>query len=106
MYVKKLLQVSTANKKLKDVILKVVEDVESKHKKNPKEIMNFWYKIIQKEFASMTKPKKFENDALIVYVKNSTLYSVLVKYEKDKLLKKLQKKFSKEIIKNIIFRME
>jgi len=53
----------------------------------------------------MTQAISFEKRSLVVKVRNAALYSILVQQEKEKLLKKLQKKFPEAKIKNIIFRI-
>ena len=67
--------------------------------------MNYWTSVIGKKLASMTQVISFENKTLFILVKSSTLYSVLNLHEKTKLLKNMQKKFSQDIIRNIIFKM-
>ena len=53
----------------------------------------------------MTKVISFEKNILYVEVKSSTLYSILSLHEKERILKLMQEKFSKEVIKNIIFKI-
>lgn len=95
----------STNKVVKDFLPNLLHDLENKHLKNPKLIIEYWPKIIGKKLAPMTKVISFENNILYVSVKSSTLYSILTLHEKEKLLKLIQEKFSKELIKNIIFKI-
>ncbi|MFA6118992.1 MAG: DUF721 domain-containing protein [Parachlamydiales bacterium] len=95
----------TTNKHAKDVLPKVFRNIEKKYLENPKLIINYWPEIIGQKLSKMTEVLSFENNTLFVLVKSSTLYSILKTEEKTRLLNLMQKKFSKEIIKNIIFKI-
>jgi hypothetical protein len=84
---------------------KVLLNIEKKYRKNPRSIIEAWPKVIGEKLASMTRVVSYNEGILIVKVKSSTLYSLLNNYEKEILLKKLQKKFSKEIIHKLIFKL-
>jgi hypothetical protein len=95
----------STNKMVKDILPSVFQDIENKYLSNPNLIIEYWPKIIGKKLAPMTKVISFENKTLYVTVKSSTLYSILTLHEKTKLLKLMQKKFSKDAIKNIVFKI-
>lgn len=95
----------TTNKLVKDFLPDFLQDIEKKYLKSPKLVIEYWPKIIGKRLAPMTKVISFENNILYVSVKNSTLYSILTLHEKERILKLLQEKFSRDAIKNIIFKM-
>ncbi len=75
------------------------------YKEKPSKILDAWPEIIGEKFAHMTKAVSIKNKILTVNVSNSTLYSLLCQHEKITLLKKLQKKFSKEAVQDIRFRI-
>lgn len=95
----------TTNKIAKDFLPGLLQDIENKYLKNPNLIIKYWPKIIGKRLNPMTKVLSFENKTLYVLIKSSTLYSVLTLHEKARILKLMQKKFSKEVIKNIVFKI-
>ena len=85
---------------LPEILQKIEEDFERK----PKRVLEAWPEIIGKKIAPMTKAISLENGILKVLVKSSTLYSLLSLYEKRRLLEKLQKRFSKKVVKILVFR--
>jgi Dna[CI] antecedent, DciA len=70
---------------------------------NSKEIFEKWPEIIGYKFAKWTVPMTFENNVLKIKVISSALYSLLVNYEKKRLLKVLQTSFPDASIKDIKF---
>jgi hypothetical protein len=95
----------STNKQLKDILPKFFDDIEKKYLQNPSLIINYFGEIVGEKIAKMTEIISFENKTLYVLVKSATLYSILKTEEKTRLLNLMQKKFSKEIIKNIIFKI-
>jgi len=95
----------STNKVVKNFLPKILLDIEKDYLKNPNSIIEYWPKIIGKKLEPMTKVISFKNNILYILVKSSTLYSILTLNEKEKLLKLMQKKFSKDVIKNIIFKI-
>lgn len=67
--------------------------------------MAAWPAIIGPKLCQMTKAVSFEEGTLTVLVKNSTLYSLLVKHDKMRILKLLRDKFPNTTINNIVFRI-
>lgn len=97
-------QIIPSTKNINSMLPKVLLNIESKYKKNPLNLIGAWQKIIGEKLAPMTKIVSFDKGILIIKVKSSTLYSLLNNYEKEKLLKKMQNKFSKEIIHKLVFK--
>jgi hypothetical protein len=97
------------NKHLKDLLPSVLREIDGKRNANrierPDLILEAWAEIIDEKWRAMTQAISFEKGQLVVKVKNAALYSILVQQEREKLLKKLQKKFPESEIKNIIFRI-
>ena len=95
----------STNKLLKNIVPSIFNDIESKYLKNPNFIINYWPKLVGKKLSPMTKAISFENKTLYVLVKSSTLLSILKTQEKRRLLTLMQEKFSKDTIRNIIFKI-
>jgi len=95
----------STNKILKDFLPAILSDIETKYLKNPNFIINYWPKLVGKKISPMTKAVSFEDKTLHVIVKSSTLLSILTLHEKKRLLTLLQERFSKDMIKNIIFKL-
>lgn len=93
------------NKHLKDLLPSVLREIDGKRNERPDLILEGWAQIADEKWRPMTQAISFEKGQLMVKVRNAALYSVLVQQEKEKLLKKLQKKFPEAGIKNIIFRI-
>ncbi|MBN2478984.1 MAG: DUF721 domain-containing protein [Parachlamydiales bacterium] len=92
------------NKKISDMLPEFFSDIEKKYTKQPDKILEYWPKVIGKKLSPLTKAVSFQNNVLYVLVKSSTLYSILVQTEKDKLLKHMQKKFGMDSIRQIVFK--
>lgn len=95
---------SIRSKQLGDIANKFLFEVSENYKKKPLSVIESWPKIIGK-LSQMTKVISFKRGLLVVGVKSSTLYSLLTNYEKGKILKKMQEEFSKDLVKDIAFRM-
>ena len=96
---------TTAGKNIGNLLPKFLLKVENKYKKNPRNIVQAWQDVIDKRVVSMTKVVSYNEGVLTVKVMNSTLYSLLNNYEKDGILKRLQAKFSEEIIHKLVFKI-
>jgi len=77
--------------------------IEKTYLQKPNRILEKWPEIIGEKLAPMTEAVAFKNKVLYVRVKSSTLYSLLCKHEKQKLLNILQDIFTKETIEDIRF---
>lgn len=93
------------HKQMKNLAFGVLKNIEEKYEKSPKKVIDSWPEIIGSKYALLARAVSFERGVLTVEVTGSILYSLLVSYEKAKLLKKLQNKFSVEVIQNIIFKI-
>jgi len=68
-----------------------------------REIIEAWPEIIGPKFAAMSEAIAFSNGTLRVRVKNSTLYTLFVQYEKERLRMALKARF--EAVNDIDFKM-
>lgn len=89
---------------IQQLLPKVLEAIGAAQKMRPDLILAAWPEVVGPKFAPMAEAVSFTNAALTVKVKNSTLHSLLVQ-EKFRLVKRLQEKFPKIEIRNIIFRI-
>lgn len=97
--------VEPTGKELSKLLPEVLAKVGSNFQKRPDLILLAWPEIIGEKLAPMTQAVSFIEGVLTVKVKNSSLYSLLVQHEKNKLLKQLQGRFPSVTIRNIIFRL-
>ena len=88
-----------------EILPNILLKIEKKYKSNPLNVVESWPAIIGSKLAPMTKVAGFEDGVLTVKIKSSTLFSLLNNYEKDKLLLKLQSKFSDKIIQKLCFKL-
>ncbi len=68
-------------------------------------VFTAWSELLSKKMASYTKPVSFKDGILRVSVFSSTLYSLLSQHEKPRLLKALQDRYPKILIRDIVFRI-
>jgi len=90
---------------ISEILPGMLEAIDKKKARKPHAILAYWKEAIGSELFPMTKAVSFQEGILTVKVKSSTLYSLLCQYEKKKLLKKMQKKFSQEVIREIVFKL-
>jgi hypothetical protein len=90
------------NRHLKDLLSGALREIETKRMERPDQILAGWGEVIDPQWRGMTEATAFEKGTLMVKVKNSGLYSLLVQQHK-RLEKKLQEKFPQ--VKKIIFRI-
>ncbi|MBN1914526.1 MAG: DUF721 domain-containing protein [Parachlamydiales bacterium] len=69
------------------------------------QILQYWYEIVGEKLSPLTQAVSLKEGVLTVRVKSTTLYSLFCQHEKYRLLGLLQKKFSKDVIRSIKFRM-
>ena len=93
------------NKKLTDLLPKVLGEIGALHRDRPDLIVAAWPEIIGAKLSPMTKAVCFDKGILTIKVANSTLYSLLSQHERGRLLKCLREKFPTVGIKNIYFRI-
>ncbi len=95
----------STNQHLKDLLPTLLRNLEGKTSLRPDLVVQAWGEVAGERISSMTRAVSFENGALHVLVKNSTLMSLLALHEKGRLLKGLQKQFPKVKIRNIHFKI-
>ena len=101
---KKIKKTENFAKAINDILPIVLNKIDIKFQKKEKNILLYWKNIIGEKLAPLTEAKKIVDGKLYIIVKSSTLYSLLSTQEKPKILNLLQKKYSKAVIKDIIFR--
>ena len=93
------------NHKLNDLLPVIVYKIGEIYKERGDLVQAAWPEIIGKKLATMTEAVSFEEGILHVKVRNSTLYSLLSRNDKPRILQSLRGKFPRTYIKNIVFRM-
>ena len=88
-----------------DVLPLVLSAIHKKHEERHDLILTSWPQLIGPKLEKFTKAEAFTEGNLTVRVNNSTLYSLLVKSEKPRLLNLLREKFPKVAIHDIFFRL-
>lgn len=68
-------------------------------------ILASWSHMVPPQFSKMTCAKSFRDGVLHVSVRHSSLLSLFMHHEKDRLLTKLKKRFPKVQIEDIRFRI-
>lgn len=91
--------------RLHDLMPGVLSRISTTFADRPDLILAAWPDVIGERLAPMTKAVSFIDGVLTVTVKNSTLYSLLSKNDKPKLVQALKMKFPKISIKTILFRI-
>lgn len=93
---------ATKTKEMKNLTLNFLKDIKKRRSFDIEKVLE---DVIGKEAFSMVEILSLKDSILMLRIKNSTLYSIFSNYERDKILRKIQKKLSKDIIKNIIFKI-
>ncbi len=88
-----------------EILPGILDKIKEKKAQRPEAVIAYWKEAIGAELEKMAKAVAFDQGVLTVKVKSSTLHSLLCQYEKQKLLKKMQKKFSQQIVRNIVFKL-
>lgn len=92
-------------RQLKDLLPEIMTQISAKVDENPREILDAWPKIVGPKIGKMARAVSFESGVLKVKVDNSTLYSLLILHEKERLLRKMRTCFPKVILRDILFRI-
>lgn len=92
-------------KPLKAILQGQIEKIGGVYKEKGKLILDAWPEIIGEKFANMTQAVSFQKGVLQVNIMNSSLYSILSRYEKPVLLKKIKERFPHTPIVDINFRI-
>ena len=90
---------------IKHLLPLILTGISSKLKDNPAEIISVWQDVVGDKIARLTQVVELGEGVLKIRVDNSTLYSLLVEHEKQRLLKVLQKRLPKLRIKILLFRI-
>lgn len=92
-------------KKAHEVLPVILNNLSKKCSDQPHLILAAWSDIAGKRVGGMSRAIAFESGILKVLVKNSTLHSLLVEHEKQKILQAFKKKFPKIIFQDILFKV-
>lgn len=93
------------NHPFRALLSSVLSQIGDRHQARPDLLLAAWPEVIGAKLAGMTQAISFNDEVLVVAVRNSTLHSLLNQHEKQRLLKALREKFPKVPIKNILFRI-
>lgn len=97
--------IRTTSHQVRDLLPKVLSDINSLQQERPETLIASWPNIIGEKIAPMTRALSFRDGVLTVAVKNATLFSLLNEREKGKILHRLRQTFPQIQIHNIIFRI-
>ncbi len=100
---KRPLLTASNNRQLKDLLVDFLDQIKQRSETKPEVILKEWVKIIDPKWKGMTEASSFEKGIVVIKVRNAALYSLLVRQEGSKLLKKLQTKFPESDIKKLKF---
>jgi hypothetical protein len=92
-------------KEISTLLPELLQKVTSHFQDRPDLILLAWPEVIGEKLSAMTKAVSFVGGVLTVRVHNSSLYSLLVQNEKERLRDLLQKKFPSVLIRTIVFRL-
>jgi predicted nucleic acid-binding Zn ribbon protein len=92
-------------RKIDSLLSQVLHQLREVVKERPDLVLSTWPEIVGNKIAPMTRALSFIEGVLFVQVKNSTLLSLLVNYEKKRLLLQLRKKCPHTEIRDIVFRI-
>lgn len=98
-------QVDPTNKQVSCLLQEWMAKASRNFQDRPDLILLSWPDIIGEKLAPMTTALSFVEGVLTVRVRNSSLYSLLVQHERNRLLSVLQQKFPSVKIRNIVFRL-
>ncbi len=91
-------------KHLKELLPGILGRIAERVQERPDLVLAGWREAVGEKLFPMTQAVSFDAGVLTIKVKNSTVMSLLVQHEKQKLLKKLQEKFPNAGVRNIVFR--
>lgn len=83
----------------------VLSSISSSFTARPDLILAAWPGIVGKHVASSSEATAFVDGVIHVKVRNSTLYSLLAKHEKSRLLAIFKARFPSTQIRGIVFKM-
>lgn len=97
--------IECTNRHVKELLPSFLDKVHQHVKNNSALVLASWPSIIGPQLAPMTQAVSFDEGVLVVKVKNSTLYSLLIRHDKPKLFKKMKLQFPNLKLKDIVFRI-
>jgi hypothetical protein len=95
---------SVTTHKIEDLLGKVLSQIHDAYGERSDLILDSWPEIIGPKLAEMTKAVSCCKGILTVQVKNSTLHSLLTRYDKFRILEVIQKRFPNAAIRDIVFK--
>ena len=98
-------EIEPTGKNLSELLPEWLAEVSVRFQDRPDLILLAWPEIIGEKLAPMAQAVSFIDGVLTVKVRNSSLYSLLIQHEKNKLQNQLQKRVPSVKIRNIIFRL-
>jgi predicted nucleic acid-binding Zn ribbon protein len=93
------------SQRLAPVLSQVLSKINAQHKERPDLLLAYWPQIVGPTIAPLTQAVSFQDGVLTVKVKNSTLYSLLSRDEKPKIIRALRLKFPNITLSNIYFKI-
>lgn len=91
--------------RMAELLPRILAKIGEGHQQHGEFILAMWPEVIGAKLAPMTQAVSFAEGVLVVKVKNSTLYSLLSRHDKPRILNLLRKKFPDVEIKNVCFRI-
>lgn len=88
---------------IRTLLPRLLSQISAQVQERPDLVLAAWPALIGPKLAPMTEAIRFEEGILTVKVANSTLYSLLARHDKTRLLKSLKEKFPQ--VKTILFKM-
>ena len=98
-------EVEPTGKNLSELLPEWMAEASARFQDRPDLVLLAWPEVIGEKLAPMTQAISFIDGVLTVKVRNSSLYSLLIQHEKNKLQNQLQKRVPSVKIRNIIFRL-
>ena len=92
-------------KKIGDLLPEILTSLSGKVSDQPHLIIEVWPQIVGERIAKMSRAVSFDSGILKVLVKNSTLLSLLVEHEKQRLMASFQERFPKVNFQDIFFKI-
>lgn len=92
-------------RQIRDLLPDVLSKLAKKCNDNPHQILAAWPEIVGERIGKMSRAVAYDSGVLKVYVKNSTLYSLLVEHEKMRLIAAFKKRFPKVNFRDIFFKI-
>lgn len=92
-------------KKIGEILPGILSNLTGRFKDQPHLILEAWPQIVGEKVSKLSRAVSFNEGVLEVRVRNSSLLSLLVEHEKNRLLTQLKKRFPKVKILDICFKI-